>query len=123
MSTNAARRGGQGTIPQDNGGSRWATPGPLDIVGYEKLTVSTVSVGLAAIPLTADSVILRVESNPIRYRGDGTAPTATDGMGILATDAPFTFLNLGYDELAALRFIRSGATDGTLHVTYIRARG
>lgn len=124
MATNPTRRGGQGTVPQDASGARWAAPPPLSVVGYEKLAVSNVAVTFAAIPATADSVLLRVEANDIRWRGEGTAPTATDGMLMKPADPslPLPLTNLGYDGLAALQFIRASA-DAVLHVIYLRLRG
>ncbi len=123
MATNATRRGGQGSVPQDASGARWATPGPASVMGYEKLTVSNVSVGFAAMPVTADSVLLRVETQNIRWRGEGTAPTATDGMLMTTTDVILPLTNLGIDGLNNLKFIRATGADGTLHVIYLRLRG
>jgi hypothetical protein len=120
---NAQRRGGIGTIPQDQSSNRWATSGPVDVVGYEKLTVSTVAVGFASIPATADSVMLRVETNPIRWRGDGTNPDATTGCPMLVADPDLSLLNIGIDGLFKFKFIRSGGADGVLSVVYLRVRG
>lgn len=119
----AKRLGGQGNIPQDLSSNRWATQGPLIMVGYEKLTVSTAAVGFAAIPVTADSVILRVETNPIRWRADGTNPDASTGCPMLVADPDLSLLNLGIDALSKFKFIRSGAGDGVLSVVYVRVRG
>jgi hypothetical protein len=85
--------------------------------GYEKLVVSTTAVTLAAIPSqTAAPVIrtlIRVTGAGIRYRDDGTNPTASEGFPLGDGDI------LEYEgPPQALRLIRSGAADATLFVLY-----
>lgn len=80
--------------------------------GYERRVVGAAAVGLVAIPRAKYALIV-CEGNAVRWRDDDTNPTATDGIplepgGILQYDA----------LLEKLKFIRSGAADGTLHVSY-----
>ena len=56
-------------------------------VGFEQLVVGVASTILASIPATATGAIVQVESDvlgdkAVRYREDGTAPTAAIGMFI-----------------------------------------
>ena len=97
-------------------GYLFSLDGRLQGIGYEKLTVSTTAVGLAAVPSNATAVILRVETNPVRWRVDA-APTATDGMLLQTSDAPLVLRN-SPGVLSAMKFIRSGAADGTIHAAY-----
>jgi hypothetical protein len=60
-----------------------------DQSGYEKLapTTSTGFTSTLVTPttgtyanMTAQAVLIGVETHPVRFRMDGTAPTATEGM-------------------------------------------
>lgn len=83
-------------------------------LGYEQLTVSTVALPLAALPaLGCDYALIRCSGAGIRYRDDGTSPTAAVGQWLNAGET------LTYEgDPAKLKFIRSGATDATLDVSY-----
>jgi hypothetical protein len=83
------------------------------IAGYQALTVSTAALGLT-VPSGADMAIIRAETNPLRFRDDGTDPTASVGMPLLVADPPFVFNG----SLSKFKAIRSGAADGVLHVLY-----
>lgn len=97
--------------------------GSASAYDYEKLTVGVAAVGLTAAKRTTNSpvgakfVTLAVESNAIRYRADGTDPTATDGMPIAAGS---TVEIKGKDSISRLKMIRSGGADATVHVHYYR---
>lgn len=90
---------------------------------FETITVSTTSIGFTAATLApsgsnpAEMAIVSVESNPVRYRLDGLAPSSTVGHPAVAGDA---LTVCGTLSAKALRFIRSGAVDATLSVTYYR---
>ena len=94
---------------------------------FESLTVSS-----SAIPLTASVyntvavtsganplrqvqyVVITTETNSIRYRYDGTAPTASIGHLMTAGTA---LVLIGYDTITQFQAIASGA-DATIMVTY-----
>lgn len=66
-----------------------------DSTGYEKLspTSSTAFTEAKVRPtsgvgknITAKAVLIGVETHPIRFRLDGIAPTATEGMLLAATN-------------------------------------
>jgi hypothetical protein len=75
------------------------------------LTVPTKDVG--GIQKTARIALLQAESQAIRWRDDGTAPTASVGMILNVGDAPYP-----YDgDLTAIRLIQVAAT-ANLNVSY-----
>lgn len=89
----------------------------LDPAGaYQQLTVSTTSTALT-VPAGARIALITLEAtNGARWRDDGTAPTAAIGMPIAGGAGPVLFQG----NLSALRFIRSGAADAVLNVSYYR---
>jgi hypothetical protein len=92
---------------------------PLVVLGYCQLS-PTASTALSScsggIPALANAVVVRTEGQPVRYRDDGTAPTATVGQPILVADPPLFYQG----NLAALRFIQT-ASSATLDVLFYKA--
>lgn len=90
--------------------------------GYQQITNVSVAVGLTVPTRATDGnstptgptyCLLQAEGAPIRWRDDGTAPTASAGMILYPGDAPFP-----YDgPLSAIRFIQASAT-AILNVSY-----
>jgi hypothetical protein len=88
-------------------------PNRLIAVGYEQLPISTIVVALT-VPAGARWALIALEgANGVRWRADGTPPTAAIGMP-LAGGATLEFEGLP----AAIRLIRSGAADALANVTY-----
>lgn len=88
------------------------------IVSYQRLTVSSTAVGFTLPTGPITKVRLRVAADaPIRYRVDGTAPTATSGYPLLPwEEREFDyFLNI-----QNFKAIRMGAVDTYLEIEYIR---
>lgn len=91
--------------------------------GFETITVSNASIGFTstlAYPtggINADMAVVDVATDAIRYRADGTAPTATVGNPVAASA---TFTVCGIPAIKAVRFIRQ-TSDATLSVSYYRA--
>ena len=84
--------------------------------GYKKLTVSSTAVGFASNDFArtgVNALFLIVETAQIRWRDDGTNPTATDGMLMSPGDPPFPYSG----NPGLIKFIRVGGTDGTLHAS------
>ena len=80
-------------------------------LGYQQLTVSSSAVALT-VPAGAAFALINVETDAVRWRDDGTNPTATVGMKVLVDGS------LEYDgDLAAIKFIRV-TTDAKLNVSY-----
>lgn len=83
-------------------------------LSYEQVTVSNSAVGLT-VPSGAVRAEFVVEDQPLRYRLDGTSPTAT--VGTLAK-ADKSFEIYGEAALEAFEAIRDGGTDANLSVHY-----
>jgi len=90
---------------------------------FEQLTVSTTLVNFTTATwqpsgeAPAKAALVQVESQPCRYRGDGTAPAAAVGHLLAATD---TIVIPSSEACALAGFIRSGGSDATLNVTFYR---
>jgi hypothetical protein len=99
-----------GPVEVDN-----ASGGPLGVkqtgvappLGYQQITALTASQALPTIPSGAVTAIVTPRA-PVRWRDDGTAPTASTGM-YLAADQPLTYQG----NLGALRLI---AVTGSVEV-------
>lgn len=88
------------------------------LVEQETLAVSTTAVGLT-IPATktVSFVRIKVSTAAIRWRADGTAPTASVGWPE-AVDSIFELTDGA--EIANFKAIRSGGSDGEINVQYFR---
>jgi hypothetical protein len=92
-----------------------------NILGHEKLVVSTTSVSLASIPTGATHAMITLEGADIRFREDGNAPVRdaadpTNDVGLLFISGNAAEMS----NLTGLRFIRTGSStaDGRLNVSY-----
>lgn len=72
-------------------------------LGYQRLAALATAAPLT-IPKAARAALIQAESQPVRWRDDGTAPTASAGMLL---DAGETLFYVG--SLDALRFIEAQA--------------
>lgn len=82
--------------------------------GYQQLTVSSSVVGLT-VPTRAVRAIIGVQAQSIRWRDDGTDPTASVGM-LQKAD---TFFELhGAKSMEAFEAIRVDGSDGVLNISY-----
>lgn len=86
---------------------------------YEALTVADTAVGITASMLTVNGQQVRVcrgrlETAQVRWRYDGTAPTA--GEGILLEIGDWLVLDR-YENITRFRAIRTGAVSGVLRMT------
>lgn len=92
-------------------------------VGYESITVSSTALSFTSATAfpdgktpRADLAVVTCETDAVRYRVDGVAPTASVGHK-LAADGSLTVY--GEANLKAIQFIRV-TSDATLRVTYYR---
>ncbi len=90
-------------------------------VGYESLTISTAAVQLTVANYTdsngelAKQAIITIEDAQLRWRVDGTDPTASEGH----LQNPFDVIVLkGTQNIQNFSTIRKGSTDATIRVTY-----
>jgi hypothetical protein len=73
--------------------------------GYVQVTGLSSAGTLGAIPAGSVYAIIQVESQPVRWRDDGTSPTTASGMQMNVGDV------LIYDgQLAAIKFIEITAS-------------
>jgi hypothetical protein len=91
---------------------------PLRTFAFEALSVGATAVEFtAATALSAKCATAKVETAQIRYRTDGTDPTAT--VGVLA-DVGDIITVYGSADVQAFRAIRTGGTSGTLSTEFSR---
>ena len=82
---------------------------------YEAITVSNVSIGFTAATIVGrQGCYVTVETDNVRYRYDGTAPTATEGHLLYVGDR---LQLINPTILTKMRFIRE-TTDATIRVSY-----
>lgn len=79
--------------------------------GYQQFTVAA-STALPSIPTGAAEAFIICETQTVRWRDDGVAPTASVGMPLTA-NTPFPYTG----NLAAVRIIQTTAT-ATCNVSY-----
>jgi len=77
----------------------------MQLLGHQQRATLTSAIGLT-IPAGTAKVLLTVTGQPVRWRGDGTNPTATVGS-VIPVGVP---LMLEISQLEALRFIETAAT-------------
>ena len=74
-------------------------------LGYAQLTSLAASTALT-VPAGAQGCFLQCESQNVRFRDDGTAPTASVGFLLKTTDIPFEYTG----DPRKLRFIEVAAS-------------
>lgn len=80
-------------------------PAPLVPLGFQQLTNVTNAAAVSLTPPAGALVARIVPDGAIRWRDDGTAPTAAVGMPVTADDE-FEYSG----NLAAIKFIAQSAT-------------
>ena|SRR3990167_8432281 len=91
---------------------------PLRAFAFEALAVAGTAVGFTAATIAgARLAVANVEEAQIRYRTDGTAPTAT--VGVIA-DPGDVITIYGSADVQAVRFIRTGGVSATLSTEFSR---
>lgn len=81
-------------------------------LGYQQFTSLTGSTALV-IPSKCEFVEVTVEAQPVRWRADGTAPTAGVGMPLAVGESKIFTMQ----QIPQLRFIEQ-AVGAILNVTY-----
>ncbi len=94
---------------------------PVVPLGYCQITAAQLesAVGLSSctggIPLGATMVTLQAETADVRYRDDGTAPTASAGMLVVSGTSPSLYTG----TLSTIRFIAASGSP-VLNVAFYR---
>lgn len=108
------RNSGGGEEWTSSDGVAYVKDGPRTGLGYQKITNLSSAVSLT-VPTGAHLALMRVETQDIRFRGDGVNPTATDGMLFKTTDGMFPYTG----PLSQFRAIEVVA-GAVLHVLYFK---
>lgn len=96
-------------------GLRFVALGYCQLTGITNTAAVALSSCAGGIPATANRVQIVAEGQAIRYRDDGTAPTATVGMPLAVNLLPFEYAG----PISKLQFI--GQTTGaTVNVLFSR---
>ena len=90
------------------------TPATALPLGYQQIT-SLGSAASLTVPVGATQVLIVAETQSVRWRDDGIAPTASVGM--LLPAGQFFYYKAG--PLTAIQFIQTTAT-ATLDVSYYK---
>lgn len=77
-----------------------------DALGYTQVTNLTAAVGVGTIPAGAETVLLQCTGQNVRYRDDGTDPTTTIGMVLVAN----TIYEFTVAQIARMKLIETAAT-------------
>lgn len=95
----------------------------MEAMAFESITVSSAAVGFTTATYgnpssgaAAKAALVTLETNGVRWRADGTDPTASVGHLMGVGDAIEVYGSL---DLASIRFIATGG-DATARVTYYR---
>jgi hypothetical protein len=92
-----------------------------DVQSYESVTVAGTAIGFTAGTIRPSSggdmkrAIVTVETAQVRFRADGTAPTASEGHILNPGD---TLVIGDYATLSNFKAIRTGGVSGVLKVSY-----
>lgn len=86
--------------------------------GREQLTVGATVVQLEP-PDLADVAVVQTNDNPVRMRLGARDPSATLGLRLVAGDV---IRLTGRATIRGARFVREGASSGTLEVEYFTRR-
>jgi len=81
-----------------------------NVGAYESLTIAGTAVALTADSSHRKSFVGILETAQVRYRGDGTAPTASEGKLMEIGDQ----ITLSQSEIVNTKFIRTSGTSGVL---------
>ena len=97
--------------------------GTYKTFAFEAITVGATAVGFTTATFAPDNIrdaeeaLVSVETDNIRFRSDGIAPTST--VGHQATPGQFIVI-CGKQNVKNFQMIRSGSADATASVTYFR---
>lgn len=85
-------------------------------LGYQQITSLSAAVA-PTVPANTERCLLQAETQNVRFRDDGTDPTATVGMILVAGAAPFPYEG----NVSALKFIEATAS-AKLNILYYPER-
>ncbi len=90
-------------------------------VGFETLSITSTATSLTSVPTAANSALIQIQSNittdAIRYREDGTAPTATVGKFKGNGDE---FEVISNESLKQIKIIQGTSGTTQLNISYYK---
>ena len=92
--------------------------GTRKALGYQQITSLSAATALT-VPKGATRAVIRCETQSVRWRDDGTDPTASVGMLMLAADQPYVYdaFNQATQALYPIKFIETAAS-AKLNIAY-----
>lgn len=103
--------GGSTTLPVSAAG-----PYVFTALGFQNVSVGTTAVAITSVPSGSTVCFIETESHPIRYRSDGTAPTASVGRFLPITGTSTLWSLELTSNLAGTQFISADGSTATLDV-------
>ena len=89
----------------------------MAVYAYESITVAGTAIGFTAATMDqAVEALVTVEAGAVRFRADGTDPTAAVGHVLEVGDV---LKVRSQNDLQKIRFIRRDAVSATLRVSFI----
>lgn len=91
--------------------------GYMKPIGYQQIATVSSAVGLTVPTVGGDLALIQAEAQNVRWRDDGTNPTAAIGMILVAND-----ILMYTGDFSAIKFfeVTSGAK---INVTYYKNKG
>lgn len=86
--------------------------------GYVQMSNMTSAAGLTSPPSQANAVLLQAEVQNVRWRDDGTPPTANSGMLLRTTDPPLLLEGVDVSKIEVI----AAASGAVLNVAYYKPR-
>lgn len=87
----------------------------MSVTAFESITVAGTAIGFTTATYANNiKALVTVESGAVRFRADGTDPTAAIGHVLEMGDV----LTVDKSEFSKIRFIRKDGVSATLRVSY-----
>jgi hypothetical protein len=107
------------TVANPNVGATPSPPGSPYLgvpVGYQQIAAATLASATSlTVPVGARYALIQVDTASVRFRDDGTAPTAAIGVTLVNGIAPMMYTG----DLATIQFIALSGSP-VLNVSYYR---
>jgi hypothetical protein len=91
-------------------------PGQFSPLGFQTLTLTNSAAQSLTVPSNAKYALIQAVTNPVNWRDDGTAPTASVGNGMVM---PVSVEPMGFSgDLSAIKFTSTAAGGSTLLASF-----
>ena len=75
-------------------------------LGHQQITSLSAAVGFTSIPAGTEVVLVQPQTQNVRYRDDGTSPTASVGIVLVA----LTVYEFSVAQFSSMKFIETAAS-------------